>query len=122
MILSCYWFPLLDAKKWELILITQCPTLVEFELGCNGHDDDNAYKKAGLDFDKRCETRTFWKKRNAIQLLIQLMRKMIIIILQLYSILKKEKATSIIEDFWMKWIQQMLLNKETFLVLVVIYF
>ncbi|CAF0927527.1 unnamed protein product [Adineta steineri] len=66
LILSCYWFPLLDAKKWELLLSTQCPSLVEFELGCNGDDDDNAYEKAGRVFDKRCKTRTFWKKRNAI--------------------------------------------------------
>lgn len=65
LILSSYWFPLLDAKKWELLLSVQYARLVEFEFACNGDDDDNAYEKAGRVFKKKCKTRTFWKERNA---------------------------------------------------------
>ncbi|CAF4151805.1 unnamed protein product, partial [Rotaria sordida] len=60
------WFHLLDAKKWELLLSVQCSKLLEFELVCNGDDDDNDYGKAGHDFEEECRATTFWIERNAI--------------------------------------------------------
>ncbi|CAF1619461.1 unnamed protein product [Rotaria sordida] len=65
-LILCSWFHLLDAKKWELLLSVQCSKLLEFELVCNGDDDDNDYGKAGHDFEEECRATTFWIERNAI--------------------------------------------------------
>ncbi|CAF1145961.1 unnamed protein product [Rotaria sp. Silwood1] len=60
------WYHLLDAKKWELLLSTQCPKLIKFELICLGDVYDNSFKKAADNFEQEYNITLFWLKRNTI--------------------------------------------------------
>ncbi|CAF1452291.1 unnamed protein product [Adineta steineri] len=57
---------LLDAKKWESLLSVRCLRLLEFELTCNGADNDTDYEEAGYDFEAECKMTTFWMERNSV--------------------------------------------------------
>ncbi|CAF1112798.1 unnamed protein product [Adineta steineri] len=58
------WCHLLDAKKWESLLLIYCPKLLKLEFLYTGSDRDDDFVKAVRTFRQDCATIRFWIERN----------------------------------------------------------
>jgi len=58
------WCHLLNAKRWELLLSTQCPRLIRLELICTGLIGDDDFDDKIDNFQEECGRTPFWSERN----------------------------------------------------------